>query len=517
MFRVKSKTSLRLIIGFLVITLIMVLTALFAFVYYTRNADRTLSEITRKGAVINDALQATFHIREKHEYQAHLIMSKDFSYVQEFNKAVSRTNVWLARLDTELTGPPERALYSKLIAANQAFDRVFHDEIIAAVRAGDEKETLRVHERSERARAQIIHWNNGLIDHLKEEIDRARGMAAATREYAVKATVIVIGLTTLLAILIGLNVSLSIMRPIQALIKGTESVSRGDFTHRIHLKRSDEFGTLAESFNHMTDKLREHREKLVQSEKMASLGQLAAGVAHEINNPLGVILGYLRVMLEDKDESDEDHEDLKVLEEEAQQCKSIVEDLLALSRPVGLSKEAVDLDDIIEEELLRIRNRQTGNHVEIIKDISHTPLVLFTERKKLKQVISNVLSNSLDAMPNGGTIRLRAFESTSPTIATMDTAFGPDAGCFLIMEFSDTGCGIPAENMNRIFDPFFTTKEDGTGLGLSIIYGIIKAHNGLIDVESTPGKGTTLIVNIPFSGDAGAAGDGDAQGQDPGN
>jgi signal transduction histidine kinase len=237
---------------------------------------------------------------------------------------------------------------------------------------------------------------------------------------------------------------------------------------------------------------------LVQSEKLASLGQLAAGVAHEINNPLGVILGYIKVILKEKGEKDKDYEELKILEEEAQQCKNVVEDLLALSRPVDLSKEAVDIREVIDEELLRLSSRNTVDNVEIIKEIDNTPMILLSEKKKLKQVIFNLLSNSIEAMPDGGMIKLRVYASSEPTIDTMDDDFGTQADHFLIMAFSDTGCGISQEDIKRIFDPFFTTKEHGTGLGLSIIYGIIRAHNGLIDVKSTAGEGTTFIVNIPL-------------------
>jgi signal transduction histidine kinase len=500
MLGIKSKTSLRLILGFLFITLIIVVTTFFAFLYNAKKADQALSEITEKGERINRVLFSAFHIREKHEYQAHLIMSRDFSHVKQFDEAVKKTNEWLNRLDSELKGTKERDIFNKLTEANRLFDKLFYKEIISAVKSGEETRILMVHEKSENARAQIILWNNRLIDLIKEEIDQTIERASMVREKAIKATIIAISLTTLFAVFIGLNVSLSIMKPIQALTKGTEYISRGDFTKKIDLSRSDEFGRLADSFNRMTDKLREHQEKLVQSEKLASLGQLGAGVAHEINNPLGVILGYVKVMLKDKDETDKDYEDLKVIEEEAKQCKNIVEDLLALSRPVKLSRESVDLGEVIDDELGKIANRHKGEPIETIREIDDVPLILFSEKNRIKQVISNILSNSVEAMADGGTIRLRAFLNSEPTIDSFDTlddAFGPHVENFLIMEFSDTGCGIPEGNMKKVFDPFFTTKEDGTGLGLSIIYGIIKAHNGLIDVKSTVGKGTTFIVNIP--------------------
>lgn len=233
-------------------------------------------------------------------------------------------------------------------------------------------------------------------------------------------------------------------------------------------------------------KLKETQAQLAQSEKMASLGQLAAGVAHEINNPLGGILLYANLALEGMAEDDPDREDLQYIVEDANRCKDIVKNLLAYSRQTSPTKDIVQLNTFVNQGLVLIRDQKLFRNVTVKKDMSGEMMLIHSDKDQLNQVIINLVMNAVAAMEGGGTLTLRTYRDKAARKA--------------YLEIEDTGCGIPEENLSKIFDPFFTTKEPGkgTGLGLSTAYGIIKENGGNIAVKATSPEGTTFLVELPL-------------------
>jgi len=291
-----------------------------------------------------------------------------------------------------------------------------------------------------------------------------------------------------LAVAVALLTSRSVVDPIRQLIAGTQAVARGRLDHTIHIDRRDEFGQLADSFNSMTADLREHQSRLVQAQKMASLGQLAAGVAHEINNPLGVILGYAGVLARDPNLDPAVREDVATIEEEARQGKRIVDDLLNLSRPVPAADDLVDLGESLRRAAERAQRLEGCDRVTVTCDAPGTPLRVRGDSDKLRQVLDNLARNAVEAMPEGGELRLRG---------RIDLAAPGDEGDRIVIAVEDTGSGMTEEQCQRAFDPFFSTKSSGTGLGLSIVYSIVQAHRGEITVRSAEGEGTTFTVALP--------------------
>lgn len=240
----------------------------------------------------------------------------------------------------------------------------------------------------------------------------------------------------------------------------------------------------------MEKELQETQLQLLQSEKMASLGKLAAGVAHEINNPLGGILIYAHLMLEEMGEDDPRRSDLERIIEEATRCREIVKDLLEFARQTESKKEPTDINRALEKGLSLLKGQALFHNIEIVKDLNpNLPLVL-ANTGQLNQVFMNMVLNAAEAMDGRGTLTVRTYSM-------------PEDGVICI-EFTDTGCGIPEEIISRIFDPFFTTKEvgKGTGLGLSMSYGIIEDHNGRIEVKSKVGEGTTFTIELPICRDS---------------
>ena len=236
--------------------------------------------------------------------------------------------------------------------------------------------------------------------------------------------------------------------------------------------------------------------RLVQSQKMESIGQLAAGIAHEINTPLGIILGYTQLLKEDFEEDSPVYQDLQIVEKHSKICRKIAADLLRFSRHTESTLTSLDLDQSIEEVVSVVEHTFKLERVEIERDYYSNLPPVKGDKEKLKQVFVNLLNNAYDAIGTDGTI-------------SITTSFDQENN-ELVISVADTGRGIPPENIDRIFDPFFTTKPvgKGTGLGLSVTFGIIEEHGGRIEVESPPSaarghegenaKGTVFIIHLPL-------------------
>ena len=230
--------------------------------------------------------------------------------------------------------------------------------------------------------------------------------------------------------------------------------------------------------------LQETQQQLIQTEKLAAIGQLAAGVAHEINNPMAVILGFAQTLLQHYATDDMWRAPLQEIESEALRCRRIVQNLLAFSRRREPARQPTDLSLVMQDALQLLRHQAYLGNVEIVEEwVDGLPLIQ-ADAQELQQVYVNLLLNAVQAMPNGGRLTLRTRVD----------------GTMIVGEVQDTGTGIPKSILSHIFDPFFTTKEvgKGTGLGLSVSYGIVERHGGTITVESQEGVGTTFAVRLPL-------------------
>lgn len=234
------------------------------------------------------------------------------------------------------------------------------------------------------------------------------------------------------------------------------------------------------------NKLKEAQIRLSQSEKMASIGQLAAGVAHELNNPLTGILFSANMILEASDTSETARKDMELIIEDVERCKRIVKDLLVYSRRTSSSKDFVQLNSLVDKSLALIRDQKHFGNVKIEKLMSDDMMLINVDKNQISQVIINLVMNAGDAMKGNGRLTLRTYRDK--------------ANMKVYLEVSDTGCGIPEESLRNIFDPFFTTKElgKGTGLGLSTAYGLIEENGGNISVKETSATGTTFLIELPL-------------------
>ena len=299
-------------------------------------------------------------------------------------------------------------------------------------------------------------------------------------------------------------------RPVKELIDGTHRVAGGDLEYRLPVRSDDELGDLAASFNRMTAEvggvqakieeqvrrktleLEKVHKTLLRSEKMASIGKLAATVAHEINNPLFGILTYARLVLRELlkhevPQRDEMAEQLQTIERESKRCGDLVKNLLTFSRQAPSVREPNDLNTVVHRAVLLVKHKLEMQNIAFEEKLAeHLPPVL-CDSNQIQQVILVLLMNASEAMGKGGQLEVSTgFDS------------GTEQG---VVRVKDNGSGIPPDVMPRIFDPFFTTKEDQnrTGLGLAVAHSIVEQHGGEITVRSEPGLGTEFQVGLPMA------------------
>lgn len=320
-----------------------------------------------------------------------------------------------------------------------------------------------------------------------------------------------------LAFILTLFVTRLIIGPLLGLVEATKRVSSGELDYKVKVYSNDEIGDLALSFNEMTENLKNTYEKLekrtkelevvnknlqeaqyqlVQSTKMAAIGQLGAGVAHELNNPLGGVLGYAQYVMQKVRKPGFTADDFSTcttylghIEREALRCKTIVENLLKFSRGPKKEMEDVEINRVIKETMPLTSHGLRSHKINIVESYSPDLPVVNGNFNKLQQVMVNMIINAEQAMPEGGQL----------TIATRAKRGEGNKPSAVIIEMEDTGCGIAPENISRLFEPFFTTKQNskGTGLGLTVSYEIIQEHGGDISVDSQVNRGTKFTITIP--------------------
>jgi signal transduction histidine kinase len=244
---------------------------------------------------------------------------------------------------------------------------------------------------------------------------------------------------------------------------------------------------LFEGVKQQMAELKRTQAQLVQSTKLAAIGELAANIAHEINNPLTTVLGFASFIAERLAPDDPTREELGLIQEEASRARDIVRDLLQFSRQRDFMPEPADVNTVLEQVVGMVRRQGALNAVAVTEAHAEDLPMVEMDVPRIKQVFLNIINNAVYAMKVGGSLTIRT---------TLD-------GGKVRVAFEDTGPGIPAEILGRIFDPFFTTKPEvsGTGLGLSVSLGIVQSHGGTIDVQSEPGKGTTFTVTLPITHD----------------
>lgn len=452
------------------VSLIIVI-GLFAF----QNLNLILTKL--RFVEIADDLNASF--LEMRLSEKNYFLYRDGAALSEIEEKIGRTTESLGLVREDIS----RAIGEKNLGLLKTYLRNYSGVIEEIRRSGDSRDAELA--ASLRAKGKRLKEFSDNITHI--ERTRVNEIISDSKRillYAFWATV-------LSAILVSHFVSQKILRSLRAIERLARTISDGNF-HRIEgIRSNDEFGSVISAINSMSDELRDREEQIIQSKKLASLGVLTAGVAHELTNPLNNISMIAQNYLELYDYLSRENriELMEKVEGEAKRIGEIVKNLLDFSKPQEPNLREADINDLIRGALKLTQNTLDISNIETSLLLAAGLPPVFVDEHQVQQVLVNLIVNAVQAMSPGGLLSLR-------------TRLAEDSR-FVRIDVQDTGKGIPPEFLPHIFDPFFSTKGvGGTGLGLSVSYGIIKKHRGIITVKSEAGNGTTFTIELPVDGSA---------------
>jgi two-component system, NtrC family, sensor kinase len=471
--RWRQATRRRLFLALSLFALAFILALLFE-VWRFRRIDQVLGDSRHNDVKARLALELESAVRSQYAHQAHFVVG-DHAHLPGQRDARERARGIIRMLLETADDPEERRLLEEIGEEGDKLDREFMSIIVPAVLGGGAG-TMLQHDKSYAHVAALESNAERLFEHLQRETSAYRAEVRRLEAGALTWTLVLIALAPLFVGAVALYLGRSVTRPLALLGEGAARVGSGDLEARIDIDTEDEFGMLAAEFNAMTTALKRHQRQLVMNEKLAGIGRLAAGFAHEINNPLSVVLGY--VVRHQAHASGQLARDLDVAEQEILRCKEIVQELLDLARPpAAYSPPPVDVRALSDEVVETLRSSGNLDVAEVSVDGAGLALC---EGAKLRQVIVNLLKNAGEAAGSSGRIGLRVAVARP----------------WLELTVSDDGPGVPQEIRGRMFEPFFTTKPNGTGLGLAVSRSIAKANGG--DLELVPSeKGAAFKVRLP--------------------
>jgi signal transduction histidine kinase len=345
-------------------------------------------------------------------------------------------------------------------------------------------------------------WTVGVTLSISDYLEKIQVIKQTT------ITLIIAGL--LLSSLLSYLLAKTIISPLLQLQQGIERIARGDLTHRVDIKDPDIARELARSFNRMALSLRNSLvalkatyAELQEKQKLAAVGKMTAGIAHEIKNPLGIILGATQVVLDRQRPLEMREKAASFIMDEVVRLDTTLKAFLAFAKPSTPMLTEVDMIRLLEETLSATEERYLEEGYQIVRDFPASVPLFEADPAQIRQVIINILLNSFKAMPDGGTVTIRVRAEKEPEMLKADMRFISIRNPFtvarewLIVAISDNGCGITEEQQEKIMEPFVSFRDDGVGLGLSIVSQLVRLHRGHIQISSQPGKGTTFILFFP--------------------
>ena len=470
-----SGTARRLIVAFAVLVSTFALSSV-VLLWRLRDVQGGLAEIKAREEEVRLTLELASAVRDQYAHQAHTIILGNESHLHYYEEAERRVVALTAEVKARVHAADERAWVEEIERTTADLDRIFRQRIVPAVVRRQEADIQEEHGQAQLLVTRIQGRTDQLVARFETAIAQVQARVREEGDAAVRWTLFFLAGTPLLAAAIGFSIFRSVATPVARLSEGAARLAAGRLDTRIEIDSPDEFGALAAQFNAMTRSLAEHQEKLVQSEKLAGIGRLAAGVAHEINNPLAVIVGYVKLLRRRAEGALA--EDLARVEDEAGKAQQIVEGLLDLARAPAAAPEPVDLRALCDEAVARLQ--ETGRLGGARVTVAGAGRVA-GQPHRLRQVVLNLVRNGAEAAGPEGRVEVEV--AAEPGGARV--------------EVRDDGPGLPEAARGKLFEPFFTTKPTGTGLGLAVSQAIVRAHGGDVTADAAPGGGARFTVRLP--------------------
>jgi two-component system NtrC family sensor kinase len=438
----------------------------------------TLSSLERDAALARRARALGVFAREQYIHEAHTIILGDRSHVGHQQEWVTTFGLRTGELAREVPARDRRML-DAIVAQSAELQRVFATEVLPAVDRDDRDGIREAHEHAESLVGHMIAGADALGDRLEQRALDASRRADGSARVAIGLSGVLSMLAAVVALIAARRVWAGVAAPLATLQSTAERVASGDAAARVGALPAAELAVVGRAFDQMLDRLARREDELVQAERLAVVGRLAAGVAHEINNPLGVIRGYLKTMLGEVKEGALRGE-LAILDEEALACQRIVEDLLTYARVPALAITPTDATTLVSEAIERVQAAGEVGDCEVQTDVETATLPV--DPLRMRQVVVNLLRNGAQAMGGAGTLEIDGRRG---------------AGGEYELVVADRGPGVAIEVRANLFEPFASARPGGTGLGLAVCQGIVRAHGGVITVRDRAGGGTELVVRLP--------------------
>ncbi len=442
------------------------------------NVAQSVRSMREGERAVRESLALAMAVREEYIHQAHTIIEGNHSHLKHYE-------VWLSRVHDHaqnlLVAMPvqDRESVSRVLDESRELDRVFRAELLPALDRGDQAALMTLLREGEKLSSRAVADADALAQRVEGRMNAWHAEAIRATRRGLAAGAVCMLVVVLLSVYYARHIRRSVVRPLEGLAKFAMAFGRGELSEPIAHVGEGEFQSVAWAWNRMAEELAARQEHNAHVQRMAILGQLAAGVAHEINNPIGVIRGYLRTMSPD-DPPDVLREELTILDDEAGACQRIADDLLAYARAEEMVTAPVAMDELISDSVRRFAESGEGGSQSI--DVDAEAATIMVDGRRLRQVTLNLLRNAAQVSPEAELVDIigRRLPNEGYEIRVMDR-----------------GPGVAQADTQRIFEPFYSKRDGGSGLGLAVCFGIVRAHGGDLRVEPRPGGGSVFVVTLP--------------------
>lgn len=418
-------------------------------------------------------------VREQYMHQAHTIIEQDASHIGHYEEWVARVASAVQELGPLTTGSSGQARLESVKARSQQLDAMFREQILPAVRRDDQHATVRLHHAADSLSAGAASDADFLAALAQQRMVDAHQSATRAVEVGITGASLCIALVVSLALGYTLMLRKAVFKPLAALAGAARRFGAGDFSARLGPIGEGELRAFSEAFDRMAEEIEARELRMLQAERMAVIGQLAAGVAHEINNPIGIIRGYLKTMTPDS-ERQTLQEELRILDEEAAACQRIAEDLLMYAKVTELQRAPTMMRSYLVESVQRFE--EAGLKTEGRLVVNAQNCLAEIDPVRLRQLVFNLLSNASKVAPPGSPIEVVGTQLSHEMYE---------------ITVADRGPGVSKGDRQRIFEPFFSKTSGGSGLGLAVCESITRAHGGTITAEDNPLGGALFRVRFP--------------------
>jgi two-component system, NtrC family, sensor kinase len=470
----------RLAAGFAAVSLVA-LTMCVVLEMLLGTVETSVGEMQRGEVAIRDGLAVATAVREQYIHQAHMLVERNDGHMDHYPQWVERVRNGATALRAQLPAR-EHWRIDSVLHDSLALDELFRTRLLPALGRPDFEQVIHQHHHEmERLSADAVAHADALARSAEASMAHEHHRAIRASRLGLLAGATCMLLVVLLSVLYTVRLRRSLLTPLASLVAAAGRFGHGDFQTRVGQIGEGELQAVADACDHMAVELQARERRLIEAERMAVVGQFAAGIAHELNNPIGVMRGYLKTMNPGQP-PEMLREELQILDEEAAACQRIAEDLLSFARPKDVVPGPTAIAELLASVVQRfIDSGEADGHAIHLEVVARE---LWADAGRLRQVVLNLLRNAVQASPPGEPIDVTGGSS----------ADGED----YVFCVADRGAGVKEADKRRIFEPFFSKHDGGSGLGLAVCHGIVLAHGGTIDVEDRQPRGAMLKVTLPM-------------------